>query len=471
MHRSFKSPVISLVASLSALALGACTPPPPANDSGVDSGVADSTTNDATTDSASPDVVSPTDAMNVMDVTDATTDSGVATDTGTGSDSQPDSSADAADAATESGADGGTGCPLTRVIATTSDGTEGAYVTGDVATRTLAYQPPPMSSMVEQDHVVRRAGCRVYDLWRSFGAGPNEIVELDPANPYMPRRRITVPPVPMVGAPNPYDVVEISPTKSYLLLYNSPNVWVFNPQTGAMSGTIDLSAFAGTDGIPEATAIHVYLGRAWVALQQLDRMAGYAPPARSTVVAIDTATDTLADLDAAMPGVQSSVSLTYGNPQSASATPSGRLWLIASTGTFGNRMDGGIDVLDAMTGQLLAPVSAAMLGADPGSITTVSLTTAWVATRPSVDGGSVTRVLPLTIGAMTTVGAALFNRPEPLSDMQLGPDGNVWALNGSFGTNGAVYVFRPDGTSLSTFNLPARGDAGSTGTYSLAFAP
>lgn len=453
--------VLSLVASFSVLSLAACTPPPPAGDSGVDTGTTDIATTDAVADSTT-DAPSPTDT-------------GVATDVPSDT-SAPDSStmtdaSDAATDATDAMADGGAGCPLTRVLVTTTDGTEGAYVTGTVATRTLAYVPPPMGSMVEQDHVVRRAGCRVYDLWRSFGAGPNEIVELDPANPYMPRRRISIPPVPMVGAPNPYDIVEISPTKSYLVLYNSPRLFVFNPQTGAMSGSVDLTAFAGSDGIPEAAVVHAANGRAWVALQQLDRMAGYAPPARSTVVAIDTTTDQLADLDAAMPGVQASVSLTYGNPQTASATLDGNFWLVASTGTFGNRMDGGIDVIDTRSGRVVATISAAELGADPGSLAVVSATRAWVVTRPSTDSGAVSRVLPITLAVAMPVGAPLFDRPEPLSDLQLGPDGNVWALNGSFGASGAVYVFRQDGTTLSTFNLPARGDAGATGTYSLAFAP
>jgi sugar lactone lactonase YvrE len=362
-------------------------------------------------------------------------------------------------------------CPLTRVIVTTSDGTEGAYVTGTVADRMFTYRPPPMGSIVEQDHVVRRAGCRVYDLWRSFGAGPNQLVEIDPANPYSARRTITIPPVPMVGAPNPYDVVEVSPTKSYLVLYNAAYLFVFNPQTGAMTSTIDLAPFADSDGIPEASMIHVANGRAWIALQQLNRAMGYAAPARSTVVAIDTSTDQPADLDPMTAGVQATVSLNYGNPQFSTTAQNGRLWLIASTGTFGNGMDGGIDVLDTQTGRVGATFSAAMLGSDPGSLTMVTPRTAWIVTRPREDGGARTRIRVVDLMTMTVSSTSPLERPEPLSELQLGPDGHVWALNGSFGANGAVYVFRPDGSSLSTFALPMRGDAGATGTYSMTFAP
>lgn len=438
--------------------LAACSPPAPMSDASADasdaSALPDRAMEASTVEDSGADAASGSDGAADVTATDAS-----ATDS---------ADASAADAASDGGMNS---CALTRVVVTTSDGAEGAYVTGSVSTRTLSYLAPPMSAMVEQDHVVRRAGCRVYDLFRSFGAGPNQLVELDPANPYTPRRTITIPPIPMVGAPNPYDVVEVSPTKSYVVLYNGASIYVFNPQTGAMTGSISLSMFAGADGIPEAALIHVANGRAWVALQQLNRTMGYTPPAQSTVVAIDTATDTLADLDAAMAGVQPSLSLNYGNPQSAAASPDGRYWVIASTGTFGNGSDGGIDVLDTMTGRIVRNVPAAMLGSDPGSVTMINARTAWVVTRASGDGGAMTAIRAVDIMDGTIAAAPAHTRPEPLGAIQLGPDGNVWAINGSFGANGAVYVIAPSGMELSRYVLPARGDAGSTGTYSLAFAP
>lgn len=448
IHSTF-SRSLALSLTVGATLLAACSPPAPMNDAGPDANA-----NDANAPADSAMEASLADAAN----NDAAGDDAANND---GSSATDSASSDA----------GMNSCALTRVVVTTTDGVEGAYVTGSVSTRTMSYLAPPMSAMVEQDHVVRRAGCRVYDLFRSFGAGPNQLVELDPANPYMPRRTITVPPIAMVGAPNPYDVVEVSPTKSYLVLYNGASIYVFNPQTGAMTGSIDLSMFAGADGIPEASLIHVANGRAWVALQQLDRTMGYAPPAQSTIVAIDTATDTLADLDASTAGVQASLSLHYGNPQSAAASPSGRYWLIASTGTFGNGMDGGVDVLDTMTATIVRNVPAAMLGSDPGSVTWIDDTNAWIVTRASGDGGAMTAIRALDTSTGAVAVAPAHTRPEPLGSIERGPDGNVWAINGSFGANGAVYVIAPSGMELSRFALPARGDAGTTGTYSLAFAP
>lgn len=458
IHRSFS--ISSLTLAVGAALLAACSPPAPMSDASPDGSDASALPDRAMEASAVED--SSADAANNDSANDASADATA--------DGSSDAAADAS--ASDGAADGGmNSCALTRVVVTTSDGAEGAYVTGSVSTRTLSYLAPPMSAMVEQDHVVRRAGCRVYDLFRSFGAGPNQLVELDPANPYTPRRTITIPPIAMVGAPNPYDVVEVSATKAYLVLYNGASIYVFNPQTGAMTGSINLSMFAGADGIPEAALIHVANGRAWVALQQLNRMMGYAPPAQSTVVAIDTATDTLADLDSAMAGVQPSLSLNYGNPQSAAASPDGRYWVIASTGTFGNGADGGLDVLDTMTGRIVRNVSASMLGSDPGSLTMVSARTAWVVTRASGDGGAMTAIRAVDVVDGTIAATAAHTRPEQLGAIQLGPDGNIWAINGSFGTNGAVYVIAPSGMELSRYVLPTRGDAGSTGTYSLAFAP
>jgi hypothetical protein len=442
----------SVFCTLAAASLvAACSPPAPPADAGADS-------------SAQPDASALPDAtMEASSLPDASDDGSapsdvVATDT---------PAADAGDA----GDAGMNSCALNRVIVTTSDGSEGAYVTGSVATRALSYLAPPMGASVEQDHVVRRAGCRVYDLNRSFGAGPNQLLELDPANPWAPRRTITIPPIPMVGAPNPYDVVEVSASKSYLALYNGASLYVFNPQTGAMSGSISLASFAGADAIPEAAMLHVANGRAWVALQQLDRTMGYAPPARSTVVAIDTATDTLADLDAMTAGVQSSISLSFGNPQSSTATADGRYWVIASTGTFGSATDGGLSVIDTQTGAEVRSVSAAMLGGDPGAVTMVDATTAWVVTRPSADGGAQTVVRAVNIMTGAVAAMPVHQRAEPLGAIERGPDGNIWAINGSFGANGAVYFIAPNGAELGRFVLPSRGDAGTTGTYSIAFAP
>lgn len=433
----------------------ACSNPPPASDAGNDAAM------EAAAQDAATDGTTTADAAMEASAPDAAMEA-----------STPDASADAAEASADASSDSGVvGCPLTRVVVTTSDGTEGAYVTGSTATRTLSYLAPPMGSTVEQDHVVRRAGCRVYDLYRTFGMGSNQLVELDPANPYTPRRTINIPPAAMGSAPNPYDVVEVSPTKAYVVLYNSASLFVFNPQTGAMSGSVDLSMFAGSDGIPEATMIHVANGKAWVALQQLDRMNGYAPPARSTVVAIDTATDSLADLDGTTMGVQASISLSAGNPQSSTRSLDGRYWVIASTGTFTNSSDGALDVIDTQTGRLARSVTATALGGDPGALTMVDATHAWVATRVMGDGGSSTVVRNVDISNATVAATAAHTRGEPLGAMELGPDGNIWAINGSFGANGAVYFIGASGTEVGRFVLPARGDAGTTGTYSMAFAP
>jgi hypothetical protein len=439
---------------LSVLPLAALTacPAPPAMDAGAEAGPPD---------------VSPVDATPELDAGGDAAVLDVAPMDGAASDgARPDASVTDA-----SVTDGGTACPLARVVVTTSDGTEGAYVTGTVADRRLQYIPPPAGRAIEQDHVVRRAGCRLYDLTRAFGAGSNELIELDPANPYAPRRTITLPPIPMVGTPNPYDVVEVSPTKAYLALYNSPRLWVFNPATGAMTGSVDLTPFTDRDGIPEAVLLHVAGGRAWVALQQLDRMGGFAPPSRSTVVAIDTATDQPADLDPAMPGLQASTQLTYGNPQTATPLANGRFWAIASTGTFGRGDDGGIDVLDTSTGRVAQTFAASVLGGDPGGLAAMNDERIWYAVRLSGDGGSRTEVREINVTRGMVRADPVFTRAEPLGDLQRGPDGNLWAINGSFGASGAVYVHGPDGASLSTFALPPRGDAGATGTYSLAFAP
>lgn len=447
--------------------LAACVGPAPVNNDGSADSAAEATASETGSDVA---------------LTDATLDAlpEAAADSAPPTDALPEAAADAApeaaaDAAADAPADAAPSCVLRNVVATTTTGTTGGYVLGTVAARDLRVATPPMGAMIQQDHVVRQSGCILFDLWRTFSPGANQLVVLDPANPYTPRQTITLPAMSpggdaAVDAVNPYDIAVLAPDRAYVVLYNLPRLLIVNPATGALRGSVDLSMFAGADGIPEAATINVTGGRAWVTLQQLDRPGGYTAPARSTLVAVDTATDTLADLDAATAGVQASVQLTFGNPGSTALSPDGRLLLVASVGNFGSNTDGGIDMVDTTTGRVLRSLPASTLGGDPSSVVFVSATEAWAAlSRPAAgaDAGSEYLLVSFnpTSGSVDTTPRVRSSSVQ-WGGLRLGPDGNVWALNTAFGANGTVGVFMPNGAPVGTpFTIA------STGTYSLDFAP
>ncbi|MEN8720009.1 MAG: hypothetical protein ABF296_07090 [Oceanococcaceae bacterium] len=96
---------------------------------------------------------------------------------------------------------------------------------------------------------------------------------------------------------NPYDIIRISDDRAYVLRYGSARLWVVDPEAsseiGFKKGEIDLSAF-DSDGIPEMVAGVIAAGRVWVVLQ---RLTNFSADRDSMLVAIDTATNTLVDLD------------------------------------------------------------------------------------------------------------------------------------------------------------------------------
>lgn len=89
-------------------------------------------------------------------------------------------------------------------------------------------------------------------------------------------------------APNPHDIALVSDTKAYVTRYGQGTIAIVDPSTGALTGTIDLSAH-DPDGVPDMDSITAVDGLAYVALEILDET--FTPRANGEVVLIDTATD------------------------------------------------------------------------------------------------------------------------------------------------------------------------------------
>jgi hypothetical protein len=398
-------------------------------------------------------------------------------------DAMPDAMSDAHDAADAMGDDampgdamspdgGSTECTLRRVLVTTSSGVEGGYILGNLtAPHDLQVVPAPAGTSVTQDHVVRTSGCFVFDLWRTFSASPNTLAVLDPDRLFTPVRTIALAPVPTgpegaLQSSNPYDVAVLSPTKAYVVQYNSPQVLIVNPSTGEISSqTISLADFADADGIPEAVSIDVVGERAYIALQQLDRGAGYVAPEHSVIAVIDTTTDRVLDMDPVTDGVQG-IALRAGNPNSTAVSADGRYLLVSSTGNYGGMTDAALDTIDlSLTPpRVVRSLNVEALGGKPGSVETVQGTTAWVTVRRR--SASVIASYDFISGDVATAPVAESDSVS-FGGLRRDPNGNVWALNTAFGADGAVYAFRPDGTPLLSMPFTAS----ETGTYSLDFVP
>lgn len=144
---------------------------------------------------------------------------------------------------------------------------------------------------------------------------------------------------------NPQDICFLSPTKAYVSRYERSDLLIVNPATGATGPTISLAALADADGLPEMARMVRVDRYVFVALQRLNRNAGFTPTDSSLIAVIDTRTDALVDVDAVHSGVQG-ILLTGKNPITTFEfdRATSRL-LIGCVGFFG-ALDGGVEWID-----------------------------------------------------------------------------------------------------------------------------
>lgn len=141
---------------------------------------------------------------------------------------------------------------------------------------------------------------------------------------------------------NPHDIVFVG-SKAYVILYGSDKIWIVNPnaadEASFKTGEIDISAWADTDGSPDAHLAFVYDGMVYVVLQMYDLTSWtYGTP---VLIKIDPATDTIVDMDSTTEGIQG-VELIIKNPQKGTLLGSA-LYL---GGTTYGTSDEGVMVVD-----------------------------------------------------------------------------------------------------------------------------
>jgi hypothetical protein len=211
---------------------------------------------------------------------------------------------------------------------------------------------------LHSDAVVRYYQGRIYIVNR---LGQDNVLILDESDPRTPVLQFST-----GNGTNPHDIEFASPTKAYISRYDDTQVLIVNPQDGSELGTIDLGAFADSDGLPEMSQMALVGNRLYIACQVQDRDNGFAPAPQGLLVVVDIATDQLVDMDPAQDGIQA-WSLTGGNPTSVIAA--GNSLVIAEISGFGDTA-GGIEVLDlaSETSRGLV-VSEVNLGGDINSLT------------------------------------------------------------------------------------------------------
>ena len=201
---------------------------------------------------------------------------------------------------------------------------------------------------------------------------------------------------------NPHDIEIVAPDKAYISLYDAASLLIVNPQDGAESGRIDLSAFADADGLPEVSQIVRVGDRLYLSCQRLDRNGSWGPADVSYLIVVDLATDALVDVDPDAEGVQG-IALSAGNPNSMAVI--GEQIAVGSVVNFGDRA-GGVEIVDTATNRSLGlAVSEEDLGGDITSMVLVDQNRGYAVVADENFANGV-RPFDLSSG---TVGAPLKN--------------------------------------------------------------
>lgn len=198
-----------------------------------------------------------------------------------------------------------------------------------------------------QDAIARSFGSTLYVLER---LGGDNVIVFDQADLDSPLRQFS-----LGSGANPHDIVHISATKAYVTCYESGALLIVDPSRGRITGEIDLTAFADSDGIPEMDCMVLRGNRVFVALQRLDRAALFQPAGPGRIAVIDTARDACVDADPQRPGTQA-IELALSNPIDMQYLAGEDLIVVAAAGSLYNATDGGIEIIDPATLQTSGPV-------------------------------------------------------------------------------------------------------------------
>ena len=222
-------------------------------------------------------------------------------------------------------------------------------LTSDFSTGSTAYLPNGASTAqlhllgIHSDAVGHYQNGMVYVINR---LGQDNILVLDPADLATPVLQFSV-----GNGSNPRDIEIISEARAYVSRYESTQLLVVDPRDGTELGTIDLSAYADDDGLPEMDQIVRIGDHAYVSCQRLDRNAGFVP-SDAFLVIIDINSDS----------VVGDIPLSAANPNSVIAV--GERIIVSGSAGFGDRA-GGIDIVDTRTAASLGlAITETQLGGD-----------------------------------------------------------------------------------------------------------
>lgn len=228
--------------------------------------------------------------------------------------------------------------------------------------RTEATVDEDILSELHQDSIIRKKGNYIFVVARLQGDNITLLKKKDPANP--------VKQYSLAEGTNAQDMVFKNKNTAYLCGLGTNDISVINPLNGNKKKTIDLSDFADSDDLVEASAMVKVGNFLFVALQRLDENTTFWDASNdSMIVVINTKKNKIQDADPDTAGTQA-ITLEGRNPASMVYSKRSKRIYIANAGTYDTEDNyGGIEVVDPKTLKTEGiAVADETLGGAPGFI-------------------------------------------------------------------------------------------------------
>jgi hypothetical protein len=331
------------------------------------------------------------------------------------------------------------------------------FETGQLAT--LSVQSPRRVQHpdvpINSDAVIRTSGGYVFVVNRFLG---DNIQRLDPGHGFRTAFQCSTQP-----GSNPQDIVVTAPDKAYVTRYGSAELWIVDPEVspscdGFHRGTIDLSAFADADGLPEMSQTAVVGSHLFVSVQRLDRNHGFAPTGPSELVVIDLATDTV------ITAIVLHGADAFGDASGIVHEPGTGFLVLSTPGNIYRVGDGGLDRVDPYTltdeGRFFVTEDA--LGGNILDFVLLSSSKGYAITQDAALHNHLVSFDP----SSNTLLRDLVDRDAYLPDIAIGPDGLLWLADQGLPTPG-LRRFDP----ATDRELPPRPIDVGLPPFSIGFAP
>jgi hypothetical protein len=298
-------------------------------------------------------------------------------------------------------------------------------------------------------------GAFFYRIARFNGDSVTKFAASDPATPIW--QYSTMDDQDSMATSNPQSMIFASSNKAYIPRFGSDKMWVVNPQTTTAAGfktdSVDLSAYADADGLPEMTQGVVVNGKLFLILQRMDQDNGWIPQDAYLAV-IDTATNTEIDTKTDR-GNLKGIPLPVKNPWNI-VYKDGKVY-VNGVGSYpswdGTPADysGGIVSVDPSTYAVEMIVDDGDDTTHPygniSGVTVVSATKGYFISYAGWGDNSLYSFNPAT-GAVSENPIAAFSGGANIAALGVDGSGMLWVASNTFSGGGVLTIINPADDSV-----------------------